>query len=59
VKSLGAGTLEEIITGVCAWYESEKPEAQRDRRENVSHGMCQRHLVEMKAQIQARREAAR
>lgn len=59
MKSFGTGTVEKIITGVCAWCESEKPEAERDHRENVSHGMCQWHLVEMKAQIQARREAAR
>jgi hypothetical protein len=59
VNSLGTGTIAEIITGVCAWCESQKPEAARDHRENVSHGVCQRHLVEMKAQIEARPEPAR
>jgi hypothetical protein len=59
VNSLGTGTIGEIITGFCAWCESQKPEAERDHRENVSHGICQRHLVEMKAQMGARPEPAR
>jgi hypothetical protein len=59
VNSLGTGTIGEIITGFCAWCESQKPEAERDHRENVSHGICQRHLVEMKTQLGARPEPAR
>jgi hypothetical protein len=45
VNSLGTGTIGEIITGFCAWCESQKPEAE--------------HLVEMKAQMGARPEPAR
>ena len=59
MNTLGTGTTQEIVTGFCAWCESQKPEAERDHRENVSHGICQRHLVEMQAQIRARPEGAR
>jgi len=48
--------MSDLIIGVCAWCEALKPEDERDRRENISHGCCERHLADLKAELAARRE---
>jgi hypothetical protein len=42
---------------LCAWCNAALPEAQRDRDDNVTHGICLTHLEAWKAELLAMRRA--
>lgn len=39
----------------CAWCNAALPEAERDHTEDATDGICEIHLIALKAQIAARR----
>jgi len=40
---------------ICAWCEAEKPEAERDTRPGISHGICKAHLQQMREAVAKRK----
>lgn len=43
----------------CAWCEAVLPVAEREQSENTTHGICERHLVTLRAEMAARQGRAR